>query len=93
MLVRFAAARPDGTYALALPVPAGAPSADRLAGLEEGAQQIVRQSAEVARFEGEAATVLELFVSEGAGVRRLLSERRMLAGAPVPEVTSRRLAG
>jgi leucyl aminopeptidase len=72
MLVRFAAARPDGAYALAIPVPAGALTADRLAGLDENIRTIVRQSAEAARFEGEAGTILELFVADGAGVRRLL---------------------
>jgi leucyl aminopeptidase len=72
MHVRFAAARPDGAYTLALPVPAGTVSADRLSGLDEAAQAIVRQSAEAARFEGEAGTILELFTAEGSGARRLL---------------------
>ncbi|MDB5690073.1 MAG: multifunctional aminopeptidase [Sphingomonas bacterium] len=72
MLVRFAAARPDGAYALALPVPPGALSAEHLPGLGDAGQTIVRQSAELARFEGEPGAILELFVAEEGDARRLL---------------------
>ena len=72
MLVRFAATRPDGAYVLALPVAAGAVTAERLAGLDPSVRALVQRAAEASRFEGEAAAVVELYVAEGSAVRRLL---------------------
>jgi leucyl aminopeptidase len=71
MNVRFADRRPDGAYVLAVPLAAGAPAADRLAALGEGAGYAAR-AAGAARFEGEAGTLLELFVPQGAAAQRVL---------------------
>ena len=72
MLVRFAAARPDGAYVLALPLAAGPVTAERLSSLDPAVRGLVQRASEAARFEGEAAAVVELYVAEGTGVRRLL---------------------
>jgi leucyl aminopeptidase len=71
MLVRFAPARPEGTYVLALPIAAGTLT-DRIAGLAPGAREIAQRAAEAGRFDGETASIAEAFVPEEAGVRRLL---------------------
>ncbi|SNS29631.1 leucyl aminopeptidase [Sphingomonas laterariae] len=71
MQVRFASARPEGDYVLALPVNSGSGAADR-AGLDGAALAIVRRAAAGARFEGEAGAVAEAVVPEGDDVRRLL---------------------
>ena len=72
MKVSFAAQRPDGSYALALPVWSEDLLTDRLAGLDEGARLVAARAAEAQRFEREATAVAETFVAEGSGVRRLL---------------------
>jgi leucyl aminopeptidase len=72
MHVRFADRRPEGAYALALPLTAGKPSADRLALLESGTAAFVSRAATTTRFEGDAGAVTELFIAEGAEARRLL---------------------
>jgi leucyl aminopeptidase len=71
MNVRFADRRPDGAYALALPLTAGAPGADRLAPLGEQAAFASRAAA-TARFEGETGSISEIFLSNGDGARRVL---------------------
>ena len=71
MLVRFAPARPDGAYVLALPVASGA-LADRIAELARAAREIAQRAVEAGRFDGETASIVEAFVPEEAGVRRLL---------------------
>lgn len=71
MNVRFADRRPDGAYVLAVPLAAGAPSADRLAALGDGAAAAAR-AAGAARFDGEAGAIVELFVPQGADTRRVL---------------------
>jgi leucyl aminopeptidase len=69
MQVRFAAARPEGHYDLALPVAQGGEPG---AGLVSAANaQLLRDAARAQRFEGEAGAVAELFADEG-GVRRIL---------------------
>src|SRR5688500_4924272 len=72
MLVRFADARPDGAYVLALPVNSGAALGDRLASLDPGARELMLRAAEAMRFEGEAGAIVETFIPEGTSVRRLL---------------------
>ncbi|HEX8192663.1 MAG TPA: leucyl aminopeptidase [Allosphingosinicella sp.] len=72
MKVTFAAARPEGTYALALLVRGDDDLADRLSGLDEAARRLALRSAEAQRFEREPAAVAETFVADGDTVRRLL---------------------
>ena len=71
MQISFAPTRPEGAYALALPVAAGA-ALDGLPGVEAAAGRLVSEAARAARFDGEAAKVAELFVPSGEGVRRLV---------------------
>jgi len=68
MEIRFAAARPQGDYALVLPAAGKDQSA--VARLEDAA--VVKAALARQRFEGEAGNVAELFVNEGAQTRRLL---------------------
>ncbi|HEY0011268.1 MAG TPA: leucyl aminopeptidase [Allosphingosinicella sp.] len=72
MKVTFAAARPEGSYALALLVRGDDNLVDRLSGLDEAARSLALRSAEAQRFEREPAAVAETFVAEGETVRRLL---------------------
>jgi leucyl aminopeptidase len=72
MHVRFAATRPDGAFALAIPVATGALSAERLGSIDPSVRPLARQAAEAVRFEGETGTILELFTAEGDAARRLL---------------------
>jgi len=72
MKIRFADRRPEGSYALALPLAAGALTGERLGALGEANAGFVRRAAESARFEGEAGAVAEMFLAEGEGARRLL---------------------
>ena len=71
MLVRFAPARPDGAYVLALPVASGTLTG-RIAGFAPDARAIAQRAAEAGRFDGEIASIVEAFVPEEAEVRRLL---------------------
>ena len=70
--VSFAASRPDGAYALAIPVRGEEMVADRLAGLDEAARTLAARAADAQRFEREAAAVAETYFNEGDAVRRLL---------------------
>jgi leucyl aminopeptidase len=70
--VSFADARPQGAYALALPVWGETMLTDRLSGLDEGARRLVARAAEAQRFEREPAAVAESFYAEGDTARRLL---------------------
>ena len=72
MKVSFAASRPGGAFALAIPVRGEDALADRLAGLDEAARRLASSSADAQRFEREAAAVAETFIAEGEGARRLL---------------------
>jgi leucyl aminopeptidase len=72
MKVTFAAERPEGSYALAIPVWGEDMLADRLTGLDEPARALAARAAEAQRFEREAAAVAETFISEGDKARRLL---------------------
>ncbi|HKR24448.1 MAG TPA: leucyl aminopeptidase, partial [Allosphingosinicella sp.] len=70
--VSFAAKRPAGAYALAVPARGEDMLHDRLAGLDEGARALAVRSAEAQRFEREVGAIAETFVAEGEGARRLL---------------------
>ncbi|MGZ8283400.1 MAG: leucyl aminopeptidase, partial [Allosphingosinicella sp.] len=70
--VSFADKRPQGAYALAVPVRSEDMLHERLAGLDEGARTLAARSAEAQRFEREVGAIAETFVEEGDGVRRLL---------------------
>jgi leucyl aminopeptidase len=72
MNVSFATERPGGSYALAIPVWSEDMLADRLRGLAEPARTLAARAAEAQRFEREAASVVETFIDEGEGIRRLL---------------------
>jgi leucyl aminopeptidase len=72
MNVSFATERPGGSYALAIPVWSEDMLADRLRGLAEPARILAARAAEAQRFEREAASVVETFIDEGEGIRRLL---------------------
>src|SRR5688500_17103481 len=72
MKISFASERPAGAYALALPVWSEAMVADRLAGLDPASRAVAARAAEAQRFEREAASIVETFVAEGEGARRLL---------------------
>jgi leucyl aminopeptidase len=70
--VSFAASRPAGSYALAIPMWGEDLLADRLAGLDAAARSLGARAAEAQRFERELAAVAETFAVEGGEVRRLL---------------------
>jgi leucyl aminopeptidase len=78
--VTFAAKRPEGAYALAIPVRGEDMLHDRLAGLDGAARTLAIRSAEAQRFEREIGAVAETFLAEGDGARRLLIVG--LGGAP-----------
>ena len=70
--VSFAAKRPKGAYALAVPVRSEDMLHDRLAGLDEAARALAARSAEAQRFEREVGAIAETFIEEGKTLRRLL---------------------
>ena len=72
MKVTFAAERPEGSYALAIPVWSEDMLGDRLNSLDEGARALAARAAEAQLFEREAAAVAETFITEGNSARRLL---------------------
>jgi leucyl aminopeptidase len=77
MQIRFADRRPEGDYALVLPV-AGK---DRTVLASLGAeQQAVAAALDRNRFEGEAASASEHFVDDAGTVRRLLIVGRHAGG-------------
>jgi len=69
MQIRFADARPEGDYALVIPVQGKDRSG--LAALGT-AQQTVTATLDRQRFEGEASSVSEQFIDDGGGTSRLL---------------------
>jgi leucyl aminopeptidase len=81
MLVRFAPARPEGAYVLALPFNSGTALSERFSGLEPAAREIAQRAVEANRFEGEAGAIVEAFVPEQGGIRRLLLVGTGPAGA------------
>ena len=72
MKISFAAQRPEGSYALALPVWNDDILTDRLSRLDEPGRTLAARAAEAQRFERDAAAIAEAFVSIGDRVRRLL---------------------
>jgi leucyl aminopeptidase len=70
--VTFAAARPEGAYALAVPVRSEEMVADRLAGLDPGARTLAARAVEAQRFERETGAIAEAFVEDCDAIRRLL---------------------
>jgi leucyl aminopeptidase len=70
--VSFAAKRPSGAYALAIPVRSEDMLQDRLAGLDEPARTLAARSAEAQRFEREVGAIAETFIEDGKQLRRLL---------------------
>ena len=69
MQIRFAAERPQGAYALALPVAGAGGSDPRLPG---GSATLVEAALRQQRFGGEPASVAEVFLPEESGARRTL---------------------
>ena len=72
MNVRFADRRPEGAYVLALPMTSGALDAARLTALPADSVEFVRRAAVGLRFDGDAASTADLFVSEGGEARRVV---------------------
>ncbi len=70
--VSFAAARPDGPYALAIPMRSEDMLHERLAWLDEAARTLAVRSAEAQRFEREVGAIAETFVEDGGLARRLM---------------------
>ena len=70
--VSFAATRPEGAYALAVPVRSEDMLHERLSHLDEAARTLAARSAEAQRFERELGAVAETFIDEGSTGRRLL---------------------
>jgi len=68
MQVRFADSRPQGSYDLAVVAGANAEPA----GVPAAATGLVRDALRAARFEGEAGSLVETFVQDEGGTRRLL---------------------
>jgi leucyl aminopeptidase len=89
--VSFAASRPQGAYALAIPVRGGETVADRLGGLDEPARTLAVHAADAQRFERETAAIAETFVNEGGTVRRLLLVG--LGGDPADEALYEKAGG
>ena len=65
MKVSFVEQRPQDPYALAIPVWSEDMLADRLSGIDEAGRALAARAAEAQRFEREAATIAESFISEG----------------------------
>ncbi|HWH22057.1 MAG TPA: leucyl aminopeptidase [Allosphingosinicella sp.] len=72
MKVSFAAQRPQGEYALAIPVWSDEGLADRLGGLDDAGRTFAVRAAEAQRFERETASIAEAFIADGDSARRLL---------------------
>ena len=70
--VSFAADRPEGAYALAIPVGSEDMLHDRLDRLDEAARTLASRSADAQRFERELGAIAETFIDEGGEARRLL---------------------
>ena len=72
MKISFAQQRPDGPYALAIPLRSEDQIADRLSGFDEAGRNLAIRAADAQRFDREAAAIAESFVSDGDSARRLL---------------------
>ena len=89
MDIRFADQRPANAHALALPVVQGQPVA---AGLDPVAAALARDVATAQRFDGENASLVELFIAEDGATRRLALLGIGSAPEPVPARAVRRRA-
>jgi leucyl aminopeptidase len=81
MDIRFADQRPANAHALALPVVQGGPVA---AGLDPTAAALARDVAAAQRFDGETASLAELFIAEDGATRRLVLLGIGIGTAPEP---------
>jgi leucyl aminopeptidase len=72
MIVRFVDRRPEGDHALALPLTSGAPETGRFTALSVEQAGFLSRAAISAHFEGEAGSIVELFVPDGDSVGRVL---------------------
>jgi leucyl aminopeptidase len=72
LTVSFAAERPEGAYALAIPVRSEDMLHDRLARFDTAARSLAVRAADAQRFDRETAAVAEAFIEEGEGARRLV---------------------
>ncbi|MGQ0558218.1 MAG: leucyl aminopeptidase [Sphingosinicella sp.] len=72
MKVSFASKRPQGVYALVIPVRSEDMLNERLAGLSEPARALAVRSADAQRFEREVGAIAETFIEDGKLLRRLL---------------------
>ena len=70
--VSFAARRPEGAYALAIPAWSEDMISERLAGFAEPARTLAARAADAQRFDRELAAVAETFVDDGGQARRVL---------------------
>jgi len=87
MQIRFADRRPEGDYALVLPV--AGKDRKTLASLG-AAQQAVNGGLDRQRFEGDASSTAELFFDDGGSVRRLLV---VGTGSGTPSEAAEKLGG
>ena len=70
--VSFAAQRPEGAYALAIPVRSEDMLHERLTGLDDAARTLAVRSAEAQRFEREVGAIAETFIEDSGLARRIL---------------------
>ena len=70
--VSFAASRPEGAYALAIPARSEDALDARLAGFDAPARTLALRAADAQRFEREVGAIAETFIAEGEAVRRVL---------------------
>ncbi|MDB5667550.1 MAG: leucyl aminopeptidase [Alphaproteobacteria bacterium] len=70
--VSFAATRPEGAYALAIPAWSEDMISERLAGFPEPARSLAARAADAQRFERELAAVAETFIDDDGTARRVL---------------------
>jgi leucyl aminopeptidase len=70
--VSFAAQRPAGAYALAIPAWSEDAISERLAGFSDEARILAARAADAQRFERELAAIAETFVDDGGTIRRVL---------------------
>ena len=70
--VSFAATRPEGAYALAIPAWSEDMISERLAGFPEPARTLAARAADAQRFERELAAIAETFIDDDGTARRVL---------------------
>ena len=70
--VSFAPRRPDGAYALAIPIWSEDMISERLAGFAEPSRTLAARAADAQRFDREPAAVAETFVDDDGQARRVL---------------------